>query len=119
MSPSAVTPTSKGFPGLCDIAQGFGGPLQKTFTYRIGDVPVDLTGWTAAFSIASNDTEIIAANSGDGITLGGTAGTVVVDLDSSVMDAATPGSYEWVLRLIPSANRDFPFMAGELRISDV
>lgn len=119
MSPSAVTPTSKGFPGLLDIVQGFGNPLQKTFTYSIGGTPVNLTGFTASLSITSNDVEIIAATSGAGITLGGTAGTVAVDLDSTEMDAATPGIYKWTIRLIPSAERDFAFMAGELRITDV
>lgn len=119
MSPSAVTPTSKGFPGLVDIVQGFGNPLQKTMIYRIGPTPVDLTGFTASLSITSNDVEIITATSGAGITLGGATGVVTVDLDSTEMDAATPGVYKWTIRLIPSAERDFAFMAGELRITDV
>jgi hypothetical protein len=113
------TPVSSDFPGLCNFAQGFGGRFSKTFTYSVGGVPVDVTGWTATFTIRSSSATLLTATVGSGITLGGAAGTVAVAFTSTQMATVAAGSYQWTLTLTPSAGQSFPFMAGTLTVSDV
>lgn len=113
------TPVSSDFPGICNFIQGEGGRFSKTFTYSVGAVPVDVTGWTATFTIRSSTATLLTATVGAGITLGGAAGTIAVAFTSTQMAAVTAGSYSWTLTLVPSAGQGFPFMAGTLTVLDV
>jgi hypothetical protein len=113
------TPVSSDFPGLCDFIQGFGGRFSKTFTYRVGETPVNVSGWTASFTIRDASSTLLTAAVGTGITLGGSAGTVTVAFTRTQMLTVPAGSYAWTLTLIPSAEAGFPFMAGTLEVTDV
>jgi hypothetical protein len=113
------TPVSSDFPGLCNFTQGFGGRFSKTFTYSIGGTPVNVTGFTATFTIRSSSATLLTATVGSGITLGGSAGTVAVAFTRTQMLTVPAGSYSWTLTLIPSAEAGFPFMAGTLTVADV
>jgi hypothetical protein len=113
------TPVSQDFPGLCNFSQGFGGRFSKTFTYSVGGSAVNVTGWTASFTIRSSAATLLTATVGSGITLGGVAGTVAVAFTSTQMADVAAGSYQWTLTLTPSAGQSFPFMAGGLTVTDV
>lgn len=114
-----TTPVSSDFPGLCNFIQGADTRFSKTFTYSIGGVPVDVTGWTATFTIRSSTATLITATVGSGITLGGAAGTVTVAVTSTAMAAVEAGTYQWTLTLTPSAGQSFAFMAGTLTVRNV
>lgn len=74
-------------------------------TYAIDDVPVNLTGWTARMQVRTStlatDTLLDLAT-GSGLTLGGTAGTVTIDVPSTTMDDVPVGSHVYDLELIPA-----------------
>ena len=113
------TPVSSDFPGLCDFVQGFGARFSKTFTYRIGETPVNVTGFAATFTIRNPETTLLTATVGSGITLGGSAGTVTVAFTRTQMLTVPAGTYNWTLTLLPTADGGFPFMAGTLTVRDV
>lgn len=78
-----------------DILIEQGATFQKTFTWKGSDeVAVDLTGYTARMQIrkkkSSTDFEHEATTENDGITLGGSAGTVEV-----VISAADTADFEF------------------------
>ena len=113
------TPVSSDFPGLCNFTQGFGGRFSKTFTYSIGGTPVNVTGFTATFTIRSSSATLLTATVGSGITLGGSAGTVTVAFTRTQMLTVPAGTYNWTLTLLPTADGGFAFMAGTLTVTDV
>jgi hypothetical protein len=77
---------------VCEQATTFN--LQ--FTIQTGNVPWNLTNYTATMTIrpfvGSNTTTLVLTN-GDGITLGGVAGTVDVTIDASVTADLNPSRY--------------------------
>jgi hypothetical protein len=113
------TVVSSDFPGLCNFVQGFSGRFSKQFTYSLSGSPVNVTGWTASFTIRDSSTTLLTATVGAGITLGGAAGTITVAFTSTQMAGVPAGSYDYTLRLVPSAGQEFPFMAGTLTVTDV
>lgn len=113
------TPVSSDFPGVCNFIQGQGARFAKTFTYSVGGTPVDVTGWTATFTIRSSTATLATATVGSGITLGGAAGTIAVAFTSTVMEDIPAGSYQYTLTLTPSAGQSFPLAAGTLTVTDV
>ena len=83
---------------ICEQATTFN--LQ--FTIQTGSTLWNLTGYTATMTIrpfvGANTTTLVLTD-GDGITLGGAAGTVIVNIDSSVTANLSPSrySYDFVL----------------------
>ena len=114
-----MTTVSSDFPGELNFIQGQGGRFSKTFTYRVGETAVNVSGWTATFTIRSSSATLATATVGSGITLGGSAGTIAVAFSSTTMAAIPAGAYVWTLTLVPSAGQGFPFMAGSLELTDV
>jgi hypothetical protein len=68
-----------------------------SFTVKTGDTPWNLTGYSATMTVkpflGSTTTTVSATNANGRIALGGSAGTVVVTLSSTITDAFTPGKY--------------------------
>lgn len=68
-----------------------------SFTVKTGDTPWNLTGYSATMTVkpflGSTTTTISATNANAKIALGGTAGTVVVTLNSATTAALTPAKY--------------------------
>ena len=67
------------------------------FTVKTGDTPWNLTGYTATMTVkpfinSTTDT-IVATNSNGKITLGGSAGTVLVTFDATTTTAFEPAKY--------------------------
>ena len=83
---------------VCDQATTFA----LDFTIQTGNTLWDLTGYTATMTIrpfvGSNTTTLVLTN-GNGITLGGAAGTVAIDISSTVTADLNPSrySYDFVL----------------------
>jgi hypothetical protein len=113
------TPVSSDFPGFCNFIQGASSRFSKTFTYSVGGVPVDVTGWTARATIRSSSATLLTATVGSGITMGGAAGTATVAFTRTQMATVPAGSYSFTLWLIPSVEGEFAFMAGTLTVTDV
>lgn len=83
---------------VCDQATTFA----LDFTIQTGNTLWDLTGYTATMTVrpfvGSNTTTLVLTN-GNGITLGGVAGTVNVTISSTVTADLNPSrySYDFVL----------------------
>lgn len=79
---------------VCEQATTFN--LQ--FTIQTGNTVWNLTGYTATMTIrpfvGANTTTLVLTN-GDGITLGGVAGTVVVNIDAATTADFSPSRYAY------------------------
>ena len=76
---------------------------------------VDLSNYTAAMDIRrkqSDSAALIALTSGSGITLGGSAGTIVIARTDTQTAAVTPGPGVWDLELIASAGSHLRLVEG-------
>ena len=75
----------------------------------------DLSTYTAAMDIRrkqSDSAALIALTSGSGITLGGSAGTIVITLTDTQTAAVTPGPGVWDLELIDSGGSSLRLVEG-------
>jgi hypothetical protein len=79
---------------VCDQATTF----SLNFTIQTGNTLWNLTGYTATMTVrpfvGSNTTTFVLTN-GNGITLGGAAGTVAISLSSAVTADLTPARYSY------------------------
>jgi hypothetical protein len=90
-------------PGLYDITCPQGASFDQTFTYKVGGTAVNLTGYTAALQVREaydGGTALISLSTGgSGITLGGTAGTILAEITATVTASVAAGSYAYDLEL--------------------
>lgn len=89
-------------PGRYNITAYQGATYDLSLTWTIGGTAVNLTNYTAAMQVresADVGTAIISLTNGSGITLGGTAGTILVNISSNTMGAVVAGQYVYDLEL--------------------
>jgi hypothetical protein len=89
-------------PGTYDITCWQGATYDKTFTITEAGVALNLTGYTSAMQVrsaADSTATLVSLTSGTGITLGGTAGTIVVAITATQSSAIPSGSYAYDLEL--------------------
>jgi hypothetical protein len=83
-----------------------GSTFSRTLTWSIDGLPVNLTGYTAAMQVKTSygsPTSVVSLTTGSGLTLGGTAGTIAIEI-SAVATAAIPaGEYVYDLELTSGA----------------
>ncbi len=86
-------------------------------------VPMNLTGYSATLKAREYPdalTALITLTSGSGITLGGTAGTVLITFTAVQTAAIGPGVFPYDLLLIPpSAGDAFVLLGGFLRVDQL
>lgn len=84
-----------------------------------GDL-VDLTGYTAALKARAYpdaNTAVLELDEGDGITLGGVAGTIEIEISAARTLAMGVGVFPYDLTLTPSGGDTFVFMRGHIHVS--
>lgn len=89
-------------PANYNITAYQGATYKLNMTYKIDDTPVNLTNYTAAMQVRETPTSssaVISLTNGSGITLGGTAGTIAINVPASTMGAASAGFYQYDLEL--------------------
>lgn len=90
-------------PGRVNFLCPQGSTFRKTVTYKIDDVPVNLTGYSSRLKVRETvyDTDIIVslATSGSGITLGGSAGTIDLLIDDDVTAEFPAGNWVYDLEI--------------------
>jgi hypothetical protein len=85
------------------------------YTSSAKSATIDLSTYTAAMDIRrkqSDSAALIALTSGSGITLGGSAGTIVISLTDTQTSAVTPGPGVWDLELIDSGGSNLRLVEG-------
>ena len=98
-------------PGLLDLNMYQGASWDYTLTWQTGGVPVNLTGYNARMQVRESHmagTPVLSIVAGTGITLGGTAGTIILEATATQtagISAQPPGPQQYVydLELISDA----------------
>lgn len=98
-----------------------GSRFLQVLTYELDGDPVDITGWGARMQVRSTlyaATTILDLTVGSGLTLGGSAGTITIDVPSTTLDDAPIGTHVYDLELIPAgveANA-FKLVRGDFQV---
>jgi hypothetical protein len=95
-------------PGLVNFVCPQGSTFRRTITYKIEEVPVDLSGYSARLQVRKahySDDVIVAISSGSigGITLGGSAGTIDILINAEVTAGFPSGTHVYDLEVISSS----------------
>ena len=89
-------------PGKVNFLCPQGSTFNRRLTYKINNVPVNLNGYTSRLQVRethyAQDT-IVALTSGNGITLGGSAGTIDVLMAASATALFDAGNFVYDLEL--------------------
>lgn len=97
-----------------------GATFNLLMTWRIDNVAVNLTGYTARLQaridVDETDT-ILSLTTGAGITLGGAAGTITLDQSAAQTAVLPKGEYVYDLELQSSGGVVTRLLQGELNIS--
>ena len=97
-----------------------GTTFSQTLTWKIDNVLVNLTGYTARMQaredVTSSDT-ILSLTQASGITLGGAAGTIVIALNAASTAALVAGNYVYDLELVSGAGVVTRLVQGTFTVS--
>lgn len=97
-----------------------GATFQITITWEVSGTPVDITSYTAALqartSVAATSTFINLTN-GAGLTLGGVAGTIIVDLTDTQAAAITETIGVYDLELTSPAGDVTRLLQGSVTVN--
>lgn len=89
--------------GVYNIVCPKGVTYTETFTYKVGGVAVNLTGYTAAAQIRRSFTNATPLHTlttgGGGITLGGSAGTITLLIPFATTETFVSGQYIYDLEI--------------------
>jgi hypothetical protein len=90
----------------------------RTFTYKVGGAPVNLTGYSAEFVIFDDYEKVYTtAVSPSGVVLGGSAGTITPTISAAVTDSLNAASYHCLLWLIDGSGKRLPFLRGRWNLA--
>lgn len=90
-------------PGKLNLTCPQGSTFSKTLTYKIDNAPVNLFGYNARLQVREfhySDNPVINLTSGNGLTLGGSAGTIAVLISAADTSALISGNYVYDLELV-------------------
>ena len=111
-------------PERVDLALYRGATFDTTVTWLDSDGdPVDLTGYTATFRAGrtrygSTTVQVLAlATGGDGITLGGVAGTIAVTATAAQTRLIPPGAYRYQLEVTSAGGTVSRIQHGRILVS--
>lgn len=107
--------------GTLDFTIEQGATFNLLLTWKIDDVPVNITNWTARLQarVDVEDSEVILSltTANGGITLGGAAGTISLDQTATQTALLPAGDYVYDLELISGVGAVTRLVQGELNIS--
>jgi hypothetical protein len=104
-------------PGTLNFPVYIGATFGLTLTWTADGVAVDLTGYTAAaLTIKDGQDTVVALTLGDGITLGGTAGTITLSIDAEDTAEFAPATADYDLLLTSGSGVVTPLVAGIVTI---
>lgn len=108
-------------PGKYNFVCPQGATFSKQLSYLIDSVPVDLTGYTARMQVrekASSSSKIVdLTTENGGITLGGLAGTVLLEISASDTESLVPKTYVYDLELESSGGFVVRLMEGQFTVT--
>ena len=97
-------------PGLVHFVCPQGTTFKRTLTYTLDNIPIDLSGYSARLQVreAYYSTEpLISLETGDGITISGSAGIINIQINSTDTSAMIAGTHVYDLEIqSPSGDID-------------
>jgi predicted MFS family arabinose efflux permease len=107
--------------GSFDFTIEQGATFNLVMTWKIDEVPVNLTNWIARLQarVDVEDTEVVLnlTTENGGITLGGALGTITLNQTAIQTALLQTGSFVYDLELISSVSSVTRLLQGELTIS--
>ena len=107
--------------GTLDFTIEQGATFNLLLTWKINDVPVNLTNWTARLQarvdVEDTETVLTLTTENGGITLGGALGTISLDRTAAQTTLLPAGTYVYDLELVASNATVTRLVQGELDIS--
>lgn len=95
-------------PGTLNLDVPQGATFERVLTWKLDATPVDLTGYTAAMQVRPTAPSAVVLldldSAGNGITLGGAAGTIQILIDATTTGALAPGTFVYDLELTDGTN---------------
>jgi hypothetical protein len=107
-------------PGKYNIVMYQGASFDYTFTWKLNNSTVNLTGYTARMQVRRNhrsEDVVLSFTDQDGITLGGSTGTVTVEADPETTAAVDAASYVYDLELESPGGEVYRILEGTFRVS--
>jgi len=106
--------------GIYDITAEQGATFARTLTWRDAlAVPIVLTGYTAKMQVRKSldaDSALLTLSTVSGITLGGAAGTIALEVSASKMSQVPAGTYYYDLELTDSAGKVTRLLQGKFTV---
>lgn len=105
--------------GTYDFIVAQGETFDRTLTYKTDGTAVNLSTSTARMQARTSyeaGSAVIDLTSGTGITLGGTAGTIRLQLSAAQTSALDPGSYVYDLEVV-TGSLVTRLMSGRVHVS--
>lgn len=106
-------------PGDYDITCYQGADYDQSFTVSQGGTALNWTGFTAQMQVreaADSTAYLLSLANGSGITLGGTAGTILVNISNAQSAAVSAGSYAYDLELISGSSAVTRILQGAFNV---
>jgi Na+/serine symporter len=89
-------------PGRVNFLCPQGSTFSRRLTYKIDDIPVNLTGYSSRLQVRETHYDadtIVSLTSGSGITLGGSAGTIDILIAASATALFDAGTWVYDLEI--------------------
>ena len=107
--------------GILDFSIEQGATFNLLLTWKINDVAVNLTGYTARLQarvdVEDTETVLTLTTSNGGITLGGAFGTISLDQTATQTTLLPAGTYVYDLEMVAGSGVVTRLVQGELVIS--
>jgi hypothetical protein len=107
-------------PGRINFLCPQGSTFNKTVTYKVGGVAVNLGGYSSKLQVRETHYDpdtIVSLTSGSGITLGGSAGTIGILISASTTAAFAPGNWVYDLEIQSSGGIVDRILEGSFIVS--
>jgi len=107
-------------PGKYNIVMYQGASFDYTFTWKINNTVVNLTGYTARMQVRRShraEEAVLSLVDGDGIILGGSAGTITLQADAELTASIDAASYVYDLELEAPGGEVYRILEGTFRVS--
>lgn len=108
-------------PGKYNITLYQGASFERIFAWKIDGVPVSLTGYSARMQVRRNHPSPIAVitltTENDGIVLGGSVGTVTLQMSAEETEAVGAAEYIYDIELESPAGDVYRILEGRFIVS--
>lgn len=109
-------------PGSLDFLMPKGSTFSRTLTWKISNTPVNLTSYTARMQartshIATGAPVLSLTTENGKITLGGTAGTITLNLTATETAAITQSSLAYDLELVSAGGVVTRLVEGQINLT--